>query len=469
MDLQLSEFENRVLEGLKLCGVDLQGGQGALERPGVQLAPAEPGARAIGAAVSGGADSLSLLYSLAEITRALSISLKVITVNHFIRPDEESCGDAQFVLEQCKSLQATGYDLSCNLVELPRGAVDELARKRGGGIEEAARYLRYQAFEAFMKKNELEVLCLAHNKNDQLETLLMRFLQGSWSESSSGIQMRRPLSGGQAAYVRPLLNIDRSEIEAYLKERGLTWRTDATNSDTAYFRNRVRAQLVPLLNENFSGWQKALLNGAEKAMLDAEVINQQVELIEIDKTLEEEGLLSLSISIFKNLLPAIQIRLLMKMFNILGLDSRIPYQFFKDFLTSFACKRYSDIEISVKKDRLFVKKCKKIHTDLVFFDIIKEEGEYDFPFGKLSAGKELLFNGCATGFSPKFPFAVRNLGPGDEVLCADGNMKKVADVFAGWKVSAEDKPLIPLIVDLQDGEIKALCAAFLGYKDWIVK
>ena len=481
MELQLSDFENRVLEGLKLCGVKLQGGQALSGEQALSGGQGAPGGRAIGAAVSGGADSLSLLYSLAEITRAFSLPLKVITVNHFIRPDEESCGDAQFVLAQCQALRAASYDLSCDLVELPRGAVDELARERGGGTEDAARYLRYQAFEAFMQKYQLEALCLAHNKNDQLETLLMRFLQGSWTESSSGIQLRRTCHFGhggaeESAYVRPLLNIDRSQIEAYLKERGLTWRTDATNSDTSYLRNRVRSLLVPLLNENFTGWQKALLNGAEKAALDSEIISQAVESVKINDSLIEQGQLSILRSDFDPLPQGLKIRLLMKMCNLLGLDSRIPYSFFKDLLLSFGNqsnqlvkKYFAKLEFTQKKDSLFVKKCNKIHTDLVFFDIIEESGKYQFPFGSLEVDDNIRINGNVIKLKPFYPFCLRNLMPGDEVLCADGKMKSLADVFAGWKVSAEDKPIIPLIADLHDGEIKAVCASFLGYKDWIVK
>jgi tRNA(Ile)-lysidine synthase len=172
----------------------------------------------------------------------------------------------------------------------------------------------------------------------------------------------------------------------------------------------------------------------------------------------------------------VQIRLLVKMCNLLGQQSRLPYQFFKDVLLSLSewdnqpvKKYFANLEISLKKDKVFVKKCNKIHTDLVFFDIIEESGKYDFPFGTMEVSADIIINGLATGIKPKFPFCVRNIMPGDEVLCADGKMKSVTDVYASWKVSAEERPLIPIIADLQNGEIIALCAAFLGYKDWIVK
>ena len=405
----LCDFEKRVLEGLNACGVSDE--------------------CALGAAVSGGADSVSLLYSLSHICRLLGMSLKVITVNHFIRDDEETCGDAAFVVEQCEALHSQGYDVECEVVELARGAVTECARERGGGIEEAARFLRYQAFEKFALRHNLKALCLAHNKNDQLETLLMRFLQGASVEGSQGIQKRRGF------YVRPLLEISRSEIEDYLRSQNVSWRTDSTNCDTAYLRNRIRNVLVPVLNKNFGGWQNAVLSGAEKAALDSEIISRAVEnafagegpvvpTVPANPT-AKNAFLSIPRATFDPLPDGVKIRVLMKMCNQLGEEGRIPYSFLKDVISafstanvqqgsnSFIIKQYSSIEISQKKDAVFVKKANKNHTDLVFFDIIEEKGEYEFPFGTLTAGEVLYLNGTATGFKPQFPFIVRNFCIGD--------------------------------------------------------
>ena len=150
--------------------------------------------------------------------------------------------------------------------ELEKGQVAALADKKSIGIEAAARELRYEAFENFIVQKDLKCLCLAHNKNDQLETLLMRFLQGAGTQSRSGIPQVR------GKYVRPLLNIERAQIEEYLTQKNISWRNDSTNSDTSYLRNRIRSDLVPVLNEKFSGWDKAVLTGAQKAADDAEVL-----------------------------------------------------------------------------------------------------------------------------------------------------------------------------------------------------
>ena len=104
----------------------------------------------LGVAVSCGADSISLLLALSELCLEYNFPLYVITVNHNIRPASESGGDVKFVLELCKRLEGSGYNIVCEAVELARGKVAEEAQKRGGGIEEAARFLRYEAFEAFI-------------------------------------------------------------------------------------------------------------------------------------------------------------------------------------------------------------------------------------------------------------------------------------------------------------------------------
>ena len=137
----MCEFEEKVKKNLLACGVSPDGSQ------------------KIGLAVSGGADSVSLLLALSSFLS----SLYVITVNHNIRPVQESGGDARFVKDLCLRLEKeTGKKIHCTVVELPRGAVATEAAKRGRGTEDAARNLRYEAFEKFICQNQLDALCLAH-------------------------------------------------------------------------------------------------------------------------------------------------------------------------------------------------------------------------------------------------------------------------------------------------------------------
>ena len=434
----------------------------------------------IGVAVSGGADSIALLLSMSEIVSPLY----VITVNHNIRPAAESGGDVDFVLEVCEELRKRGRDVICEAVELERGAVAQEAERRGGGIEEAARYLRYAAFEKFVAERGLGVLCTAHNMNDQLETVLMRFLQGSPAEAAGGIRARREIGVSGSVIARPLLDISRTEIEAYVQSRGFTWRTDKTNFETDYLRNRIRLNLVPFLNEQFPGWQKSVLSGADKACEDAELIFSCVEKVPVSAG--PDGEVEISLNEFKSSPIAVQRRLILSACNKAGERARIPNQFIKDVLSAVResdgfTKHFAGIDIILKKNRLFVKKHTEINTDLVFSDIIEKTGSFEFPFGNLDVfnyreqdGKKFV-TVCAGESSIAeniaLPFCIRNVRLGDMVLCADGSLKKVSDVFSDWHVAPEKKGLIPVIQLLNEKSqgIKAILGGFLGYKDWIVK
>ena len=434
----------------------------------------------IGVAVSGGADSIALLLSMSEIISPLY----VITVNHNIRPAAESAGDVDFVLEVCEELRKRGRDVICEAVELECGAVAQEAERRGGGIEEAARYLRYAAFEKFVAERGLGVLCIAHNMNDQLETVLMRFLQGSPAEAAGGIRARREMSVSGAVIARPLLDISRTEIEAYVQSRGFTWRTDKTNFETDYLRNRIRLNLVPFLNQQFPGWQKSVLSGADKACEDAELILSCVEKVPVSAG--PDGEVEISLNEFKSSPIAVQRRLILTACNKAGERARIPNQFIKDVLSAVRqsdgfTKHFAGIDIILKKNRLFVKKHTEINTDLVFSDIIEKTGSFEFPFGNLDVfnyreqdGKRFV-TVCAGESSIAeniaLPFCIRNVRLGDMVLCADGSLKKVSDVFSDWHVAPEKKGLIPVIQLLNEKSqgIKAILGGFLGYKDWIVK
>ena len=478
----MCEFEEKVKKNLIECGI----------KPDDTL----NGTQKIGLAVSGGADSVSLLLSLSSIFS----SLYVITVNHNIRSAEESAGDAQYVSELCKKLQEEKkVQIFCKVVELKKGLVQSEAQKRGGGTEDAARALRYKAFEEFIADNSLDALCLAHNKNDQLETVLMRFLQGASLDSAGGIKERR------GNYIRPLLNITRSEIEDYLTSQNISWRTDKTNFETDYLRNKIRLKLVPFLDENFEGWQKAVLSGAQKASEDSQVIQSLLSTIPL--TVNTDGSVQLSLDDFMAAPDSIKYRILLDACNKAGETSRIPHQFLKDVIQSIkmtSChaelvsasqlnrsrnkfgmtkftKYFGTIDIICEKNHLFIKKHTEDNTDLVFSDIIEKSGTFEFPFGVLNVfnnreqdGKNLVSVCAGEGAvvdGVSLPFCVRNISPGDTVICADGSEKKVSDILSDWHVAASQKSLVPVIqlLDEKSQRIKAVLGGFLGYKDWIVK
>lgn len=446
--------------------------------------PAVENKACIGVGVSGGADSICLLVCLANLFKKCpSVSLKVVTVNHNIRSEEDSGGDCDFVVSVCKKLNEVYYQnknaISCEVVSLEKDKVFDFAKSRGAGIEESARFLRYQIFEDFIEKNHLDCFCLAHNKNDQLETALMRFLQGSSIEGSCGIWENR------GKFVRPLINCDRKEIEKYLTEQGFVWRTDCTNLDNSYFRNRVRNELVPFLEKNFAGWKNSVLGGIKKNRLDFEIIEENVKQVPYDFD-NKKNVVSVLLSDFCNLKDGLKIRFLFECCNLIGKNNRMSFSFFEDVVLSLkkVCNKESfdsnsvwfekhaeDFVIICKKDKLFVKKYAKKQTDLLFFDIIEEDGEYFFngktvvvEDGNLIFGETIIKNVC-------FPLCIRNVQIGDVVKCADGKMKKVMDVFSDWHVEEEDKGQILIVQELnsENQNIIGILGKEFGYFDWIIK
>ena len=175
-------------------------------------------------AVSGGTDSTALLLSLHE----LGLDLVAAHVNHHLR-GADSDADEAFVRDLCARLDVP--------VRVADGTLDP-ERVRERGIEAAAREVRYARLTSIRDEERAMYVATAHQKNDQAETVLMRLLTGSGVAGLRGIHPHR-----DDGFIRPLLEVTRAEIEAFLAERGVVARVDRSNEDPRFFRNRVRAFL----------------------------------------------------------------------------------------------------------------------------------------------------------------------------------------------------------------------------------
>lgn len=194
------------------------------------------------AAVSGGADSVCLLLVLKELSAVMDFTLEAIHVEHGIR-GEESMRDAGFVENLCKLIS-----VPCHVVHVD---VPSYCKERGLGTEEAARELRYHAFSEFALKKRGNIV-LAHHMEDNAETVLFQMLRGSSLTGMCGISPCRQDEDG-IWYLRPLLDVRRSEIEAYLREADQEYCTDSSNLETEYHRNYLRREVLPRLCEINSG------------------------------------------------------------------------------------------------------------------------------------------------------------------------------------------------------------------------
>lgn len=195
-------------------------------------------------AVSGGADSLALAdacYLLAQEHKAMQLT--VAHVEHGIR-GAEALADAALVEAFCKERQLA---YRCFHVDVPKAV--ELY---GLSEEEAARSLRYEQLEGLLKELEYDAILTAHHQDDQAETVLLKLLRGSGLQGLGGM---RPVSGH---IQRPLLGLTRKQLEEYCGAQGLSYATDSTNYDLQYTRNRLRHQLMPIL-ESYNPEIKAAL------------------------------------------------------------------------------------------------------------------------------------------------------------------------------------------------------------------
>lgn len=222
------------------------------------------GARAC-VGLSGGRDSVVLLHALSQLASsfAIPITLTALHVHHGISPNADAW--AEFCSEFCSNCKVP---LDIVRVDVPR--------KSGEGLEAAARRMRHGVFAG---RSE-DWMTLAHHRDDQAETVLLNLLRGAGIAGAAGMLPERPQAHGPAL-IRPLLDVPRVQIEAYAVAHGLRWIDDESNGDVHYRRNFLRREIVPRLEEKFSGTQKALARAAGHFAEGAALLN---DLAAIDRT-----------------------------------------------------------------------------------------------------------------------------------------------------------------------------------------
>jgi tRNA(Ile)-lysidine synthase len=225
-----------------------------------------PGERVL-VGVSGGPDSVALLDALAALAPEFGWRLQVAHFNHRLR-GADSNGDEAFVREL-----AAGHGLPFSA---GGGDVRAFAAESKLSIEDAARRLRHGFFRETAGTLGVEKLALGHNADDQVETLLQRLLRGAGTRGLAAIQASNRM--GNVIVVRPLLDVWKTEILGYLRQRGLTFREDASNRDTQFQRNKIRHELIPALERDYNPALKALLHqtaeilAAEDEWMEAEAV-----------------------------------------------------------------------------------------------------------------------------------------------------------------------------------------------------
>lgn len=187
--------------------------------------------------VSGGADSVCLFHVFLQLMSFFNLSLYVVHVNHGIR-GEEAAEDEAFVKELCENAKVPFL--------IVKADIPAIAKMEGLTEEEAGRKVRYEAFYECLEKNKCNKIAIAHNKNDNAETMLFHLFRGSGIKGLTGISPKRDV------IIRPLLCVTRKEIEAYLELQKISFRTDGTNLTEDYSRNKIRHRILTFAQEEIN-------------------------------------------------------------------------------------------------------------------------------------------------------------------------------------------------------------------------
>lgn len=249
--------------------------------------------------VSGGADSLAMLYGL----KALGYQLVVAHVDHGLRP--ESRAEAVFVQQVAESQNVPFF--------IQHVDVGQVAKEGRLSIEEAARDVRYKFLFEQARIHHCQAVSVAHNADDQVETVLMHLIRGAALPGLTGMSYRRVMSqwDNEIPLVRPLLDIWRDEIDAYVAEMGLTPCTDLSNLDTAYHRNRIRHALIPYLTTynpqvKAAIWRMADVLNEEENFITCQTQEAYQQCLQG----EAEDLITLDLKTFTDLPTALKRRVL---------------------------------------------------------------------------------------------------------------------------------------------------------------
>lgn len=249
--------------------------------------------------VSGGPDSMALLHFLYTLSDEFSLKIHVAHLNHMLR-GKESDEDTEYVKEYCRKL-----NIPCTVRYVD---INALSKEYGLSSEEAGRRARYGFFMDLARETGATKIALAHNLNDQAETVLMRVMRGTGLDGLCGI---KPVRDG--LYIRPLIHTIRSEIEEYCRKNGIIPRIDSTNLKPVYARNKVRIQLIPYIKENFNvNIEHSLSSMVELLGEDNDFISSYAENAYNKISTLRDGGVCLDIKHLKELHIAIERRVLRK-------------------------------------------------------------------------------------------------------------------------------------------------------------
>lgn len=430
-----------------------------------------PGER-VGAAVSGGPDSVLMLDFLERLSHDEGFTLAVVHFNHHLR-GPESDEDEKFVRDRARALG----------LPFLRGEarVAEEARRRRRNLEATARDFRYRFFFGLVRQGRLDKIATAHTLDDQAETVLLRILRGTGTKGLGGIHPSL-----ESKIVRPFLTLTRQEVECSASERNLPFRVDSTNLETRFWRNKVRLELLPLLEREYNPQVKRLLSGLSRQARDDEAhLEQQAREHAGAWRMREGGTERIPRRVLGRLPPALARRVLRQMVQtVMGSLDGVTHQHL-EALEEFALHSQSGKKLLLPRGLV-------ARTEFEWLVLLLEPRESPaagfayavVPPGSISVvviGKSFTFKIVDSEEAPRdyssdgWPeldplllparLVFRNWREGDR-YCPAGHHKsvRVKELFRRYKVPAGERSRWPLL----DSKRGIVCGRGLPVADWAV-
>ena len=269
--------------------------------------------------VSGGPDSLCLLTLLNQMSKRYDFKLFVVHINHSLR--DEADFEEEYVKKYCEKLDIEFFSKKIDILKI--------SKEEKRSTEEVAREKRYEFFYEVLNKVDGNKIAVAHNKNDNAETILLNLLRGCGTEGLNGIVEKN------GSIIRPLINISRKEIERFCNENGLTPMIDKSNFENVYTRNKIRNLIIPRLEEINPDIINGLFRFSRIIRDDEEFINDYVELVYSEVAQVD----SENIYILKDKFSALKI----------GLKRRVLRKAICDFTGSLKDVSFSTINNAIKE------------------------------------------------------------------------------------------------------------------------
>lgn len=414
-------------------------------------------------AFSGGADSLAATILLSTLFPP--DQLHAVYVNHRLRDSAELAKEEQLNRNNCESL---GVPLS--IIRLEQKQVENLAKERGNGIEDAARKLRYDVLEQRRCELQFDLIVTAHTANDQSETVLMRLLQGAGPTGLQGIAKNK------GVVIRPLLDLTRDDIERIVADSGLHPAQDSTNADERYLRNSIRHTVIPTIARLFPQYNEALSQVANRNRLLVETVTPQVERMIDRSIIQHDGNVIISLSAVSGCERFILEQMVYHGWDLLvgRKGKRFPYRNVQLICDKMANGWIDGEQVMVSGTTIMRRGDTLLWQSTA---IPLAEGYVSFVYSdctELDGEKQLVIGGEPAGSVPvekrariddstvTSPIIARSCRDGDTIRLTEGT-KRVVSLFSDWHIAPQDRWRIPVLEDTEG--IFAVLGGAYGGKD----